>query len=59
MQIPKPLTLAPVLPLVCSKRSWAMAFDEESMEFSISFIEEEDNLVVPSFAHALPLEEVP
>src|ERR1041385_2963434 len=59
MQIPKPLSFVHVLPLVCSKRSWEMAFDEETMEFSISYIEEEDNLVEPSFAPALPLEEVP
>src|ERR1041385_6517607 len=59
MHIPQPLSFSPVLPLIFSKRSWAMAFDEENMELSILYIEEKNNLVAPSFSPALPLEEVP
>src|ERR1041385_4974336 len=59
MHIPQPLSFSPVLPLIFSKRSWAMAFDEENMELSILYIEEKNNLVAPAFVPALPLEDVP
>ena len=55
MQIPKPLGLTPILLLVCSKRSWSMAFDEQTMELSLAFIEDEE----PFQASALSLEEIP
>ena len=57
LQVPRSLNLCPALPLICSKRSWSMAFDESSMELSITFIA--DDAGPPAFAPPMPAVEIP
>ena len=57
LQVPRSLNFCPALQLICSKRSWSMAFDANSLEFSISYIA--DDAGPPALAPSLPAVELP
>ena len=57
-QVPRSPTVCPALPLICSKRSWSMAFDDNTRELSISFIADDD-AGPPTFAPPVPAETIP
>ena len=40
--VPRPLLLKPIAPIICSKRSWSLAFDEQLLAPTLVFLEEED-----------------
>lgn len=49
-----PLLLPPVLPILCSKRSWSLTFDEDTLAPSLIFIED-NGVGSSSSAPSLPL----
>ena len=55
MEVPRALHFLPNLPIIYSKRSWHMAFDDRNMSTTFTFVGDEISSVLPSMLTAREL----